>query len=362
MLLKINPTTKLLENVHSNWIPGELELERYLVTQADGEAPVMSESVFGEPLLLVSNQVRTSAKKRADILAIDRAGNGVVIELKRNAGRLGVETQALQYLADFSNYRGRNFLRKFSRNPGASEETILGFVGDNADIDQLNARARVILVARSFDETLFSLGEWLSSKGVAFRCIAYLPVQIGDAQFLSFSVVFDRSPDSIYPLTFSSSAREPGIYWHNIARAEESWWAFLVSHGQIPACFDNTQGDQGEKILKRYVSGDIVVAYAKGYGAIGWGEIEDPNTYRLIDHGDKADILGGDCRHRISIRWNATARELRDALTPDEIRRDFNIYHPISTSVSMNATNGKKLIAKLSERFPSRTSPKPRLR
>lgn len=202
----------------------------------------------------------------------------MIIELKRNAGRLGVETQALQYLADFANYRGKSFLRKFSGNPGVSEETVLGFVGDKANIDQLNARSRVILVARSFDETIFSLGEWLSSKGVAFRCISYLPVQVGEAQLLSFSIAFDRSPDALYPLTFSSAAREPGIYWHNIARAEQSWWGFLVSHGQIPACFDNSPGDQGEKVLTKYVPSDIVVAYAKGYGALGWGVIENPNT------------------------------------------------------------------------------------
>lgn len=123
MLFKINPTTDALENVVSDWTPPELKLEKYLVTRTDSDVTAMSDSVFGEPLLLVSNQVRTSAKKRADMLALDRAGNGVIIELKRNEGRLGVETQALQYLADFSNYRGRQFLQKFSRNPGVSEET-----------------------------------------------------------------------------------------------------------------------------------------------------------------------------------------------------------------------------------------------
>lgn len=50
MLFKINPTTKMLESVHSDWAPREMELERYLVTQADADIPVMSESVFGEPV------------------------------------------------------------------------------------------------------------------------------------------------------------------------------------------------------------------------------------------------------------------------------------------------------------------------
>jgi hypothetical protein len=350
MLFKINPISRSLEQFRSDWAPGELELESYLISQAEANVKVMSESVFGEPLLFVRNQVSTSAKKRADILALDRAGNGVIIELTRE-GRLGVETQALQYLADFSKYRGKNFFRKFSGSSGVSEETVLGFVGDKANIDEINNRSRVILVARSFDETIFSLGEWLSSKGVPVRCISYFPAKIGDARFLSFSIAFDRSPEALFPLTFSSGLREPGIYWHNIAQAKQSWWDFLVSQGQIPACFDNSPGDQGEKILTRYVPGDRVVAYAKGHGAIGWGVIEDPNSYRLIPLGDKGDFLHGDCRHRLDVKWKATARKLSKGLPANEILRDFKIYHPISTSVSMSTSEGEKLLARLSKRF-----------
>ncbi len=113
MLFEIN--NKALSPYHSSWVPKELELEEYLVTSADTEVPILDPSVFGEPLLLISNQVKTRSKKRADILAIDRGGNGVIIELKRNTGSLGVETQALQYLADFSSYKGVGFIKRFSR-------------------------------------------------------------------------------------------------------------------------------------------------------------------------------------------------------------------------------------------------------
>jgi RecB family endonuclease NucS len=93
MLFKIIEKTHQLEPVTSTWNPAELELEKFLIT-SESEVRILSESIFGEPLLLISNQVRTATKKRADILAIDRNGNGVVIELKRDKGRLGVETQA----------------------------------------------------------------------------------------------------------------------------------------------------------------------------------------------------------------------------------------------------------------------------
>jgi hypothetical protein len=351
MLFKVNFEAGLLERVSSNWVPKELELERYLVTRDDSGSSILSESVFGEPLLLVRNQVRTATNKRADILALDRAGNAVVIELKKTAGRLGVETQALQYLADFSGYRGSNFLRKYADNPRAMQDTALAFFGDKADLEDINARSRVILVARSFEESVFALGEWLSSKGVAFRCISYFPMEIGAERYLSFSIAFDRSPEGLFPLIFSSGARDPGIYWHNIADANQKWWEYLVARKQIPACFENSPGDQGEKTLAKYIAGDKVVAYAKGYGAIGWGVIEDPQSYRLVPVDSKDDVLGGECRHRLGVAWKAVAKKLSEGFPAEEVRREFQIYHPISTSVSMDPGRGKRLLENLSTRF-----------
>ena len=101
----------------SDWNPTELDVEHYLKSSTGENASILNEEIFGEPLMLISNQVRTRLKKRADLLAIDRNGNGVVIELKRHHGSMGVETQlALQYLADFSSYRGMAFLSQFKKD------------------------------------------------------------------------------------------------------------------------------------------------------------------------------------------------------------------------------------------------------
>jgi len=55
-----------IESYRSSWVPKELELERYILPRPDAEEPLLEESVFGEPLLLLSNQVRTRQSKRAD--------------------------------------------------------------------------------------------------------------------------------------------------------------------------------------------------------------------------------------------------------------------------------------------------------
>jgi len=352
MLFEIDKDKKVLSPYHSKWIPGELELEQYLITSADTEAPILVPSIFGEPLLLINNQVKTYANKRADILALDRGGNGVIVELKKDQGSLGVETQALQYLADFSKYKGDNFIKHFSKNPTNLKDNILSFIGGNGRIEDINKNSRIILVARSFDPTIYSMGEWLSDKGVSFRCIAYTPIEVEERKFLSFSVAFDRSTGSIFPISFSSSAREPGIFWHNIASADNEWWHFLVQERQIPACFDDSPGDQGERILTSYISGDKIIAYAKGYGAIGWGVIEKPESYKLIEEGCSGDRLkGGGCLHRLAINWKATADNLSEGIKSNVVREQFGIYHPLSTSVTIDTNKGKKLLNVLTEKF-----------
>ncbi len=349
MLFEITEDKKL-KRYQTKWQPQERDVEKFIVS-SESENNVLNASIFGEPLLIISNQIKTKFKKRADILTIDRYGNGVIIELKRDTGFLGVETQALQYLADFSAYKGKDFIDRFSKYNKQLEQNIRSFIGGNASIKDINKTSRVILLAREFDPTIYSMGEWLSNNGVAFRCIQYEPTEIEGKKFISFSIAFDRSKKILNPLSLGGIAREPNYYWHNISSADQKWWEYLVNHKQIPACFDSMPGDQGEKILTSYISGDKIVAYAKGYGAIGWGIIENPGSYHLAKSGSSEDYWQGDCMHRLSINWEVVAVNLSDGIRPGEIRDKYDIYHPISTSVSIDPFKAKNLIEYLKQRF-----------
>ncbi len=47
----------------------------------------------------------------------------------------------------------------------------------------------------------------------------------------------------------------------------------------------------------------------------------------------------------------ATAIELKDGIEPKTLREDFDIYHPISTSVGIESTKAKRLIKRLNKVF-----------
>lgn len=351
MIFSIDDETKNLEPVASSWHPSEIELEKCLLPNQNSDDPhLLSQSVFGEPLLFVRNQAPTKHKKRADILAIDRLGNAVIIELKKDQARVGVETQALQYLAAFSVLKGKEFISEFSKTypTGSLEDDIESF---GIRVEEVNQYSRIILIARSFDPSLFSMGRWLADNKVAFRCIEYVPFEIKGQKFLDFSIAFDQSPPQLFPLSFLPQVRDPQYFWHNIGNPENSmtvqaWWDYLVDNKEIRTSFSNQAGDEGERILREYRAGDTVIAYASGYGAIGWGIIENPDSYKLLPLGHKDDVLDGRMRHRLKVQWKSVIKDVDQAL-PSSTIKQFGGHHPISTKVKIEDSVARQLIEKI---------------
>jgi hypothetical protein len=339
-----------IQELPSSWDPTELEIERYLFDPEDSSKNALRPEVFGEELLVISEQVRTRQKKRADLIAVDKSANGVVIEIKRHEGQLGDDTQALQYLAEFSAHKGIGFLNQITGDARKWKEQVLAFLEGEADIEKLNQFTRLILLARDFDESLFAMGEWLSSVGVAFRCIAYTPFVVSGRRFLSFSVAFDRSPRPLYRLIFPKPRQERGYYWHNIGEPSDAWWNYLKRARQIPASWQNKPGDKGERLLRSYVKGDVVFAYASGYGAIGWGEVSREDGYKLVPKGSPDDKLGWN-RHRLDVAWRSVAPKLEKGVPAGIVERKLGIYHPVGTRAWIALEKAEQLQEMLNENF-----------
>ena len=144
-------------------------------------------------------------------------------------------------------------------------------------------------------------------------------------------------------------------FWHNIGRnPDDNWWGFLKVSGQICTGFKNQPGDKGEHILKSYVSGDAIIAYANRYGVIGWGVIENPNSYRLLDQGHADDRRQGKYLHRIEIRWKVVVDSLDYGIKPSELRTEYGLRHPRNTSEHLwgsSEDKAKQLIEELNRRF-----------
>lgn len=339
----------------SSWNPSELDVERLIVPSNVGET--FSINIFNEELLYLGRQLRTSHGKRLDVLCVDKAGRAVVVELKKDTACLGVDTQALQYLASYFDYRGEKFLDIVCGGDSSLRSSIIDFC--DAEITDINSEARIILLAQDFDPALFSMGRWLGDKKVAIKFVEYRPfcVDNSDSKFVAFSVRanyshFDEYAGSLFR-PIESVRRKPATFWHNIGIADESWWSFIVKEGIVTTSYSNLNSPSciGYQKIKQYIDGDKIVAYASGYGAVGCGQvIGDSYEYKKHDFSKYRD----EHYHRIKVKWEWVL-SLDKGISSRELREDFLLNHPSSTIQAQRANplGTSRLIEALAEKSQS---------
>jgi hypothetical protein len=333
---------------------------------------ILSKNIFGEELFFIKNQVSTgktknNSSKYADIIAIDKQGNGVIIELKKDTGNLGVEMQALQYAVLFSAYKGEEFLKKIYKKDDtdqAMKEALMSFLDENT-FENINKKSRIILLASGFNDSVYAMGEWLNTQGVSFKCISYEKYTINSDAYLSFSVAFNRSQDFLYRIQSAKAIntdRDPAIFFHIVGDAK---WEELIKHKMIPCGFDGRLNDRGTQIMRNYIKDDTIIAYKSGKGILGYGVITEPASRKDADFIDNDDDKNYDPKggyqlfkenspigspHTQKVKWEYVLSEEK-AIKTTEFEKQFEIYHPIQTSSRIRSKKAEELLKLIEDRF-----------
>lgn len=152
-----------------------------------------------ESMLLVGQQVKNAELGRSDLIAIDKFGNLVLIEIKRDKkdieGRKeAFEFQAIRYAAScatidsvdkliqnvYSPYIEKHKTEftdeDISSSEIAEEELNKFFIKNN--ISSFNEKQRIILVASEFDKQTLSAVAWLNKSKVDISCYQICPYKI----------------------------------------------------------------------------------------------------------------------------------------------------------------------------------------
>lgn len=137
--------------------------------------------LLGEPLLVVTSEYDKFDKssKRLDVLALDKTGSLVIVELKLETQGSLADLQAIRYAAFCSTMTWEDVIDEFtSFNECDSEkanERILNFL-DESELPILDNKPRIILAAGSVDDPeLTSSVLWLRSFGVDISCVELTP-------------------------------------------------------------------------------------------------------------------------------------------------------------------------------------------
>lgn len=141
-------------------------------------------AILGEDLALIGEQIPTKSGL-VDFLAIDRAGNLVIVELKRDKLPREVLAQALDYASDIASWDADKVSEVCVKYAGQTLEDL--FTENFGDVDLsnlvINKMQRILLVGFSIEEPLQRMIEWLSNTyGVSVNAVVltYIKTKSGD--------------------------------------------------------------------------------------------------------------------------------------------------------------------------------------
>ena len=127
--------------------------------------------VMGEELLIIGHEYDDfENNERIDLLAIDKEGNLVVIEVKRDNSGNNVDFQVLKYVSYMSRRTSKEIVEIYNDyiNNNLLQldpiQEIIEFLNiDNEALlnDMLNNTQRIIIIGKEFDKRVLSVCAWL---------------------------------------------------------------------------------------------------------------------------------------------------------------------------------------------------------
>ncbi len=226
-------------------------------------------SMLGMDLLLIGQQVILPNSGRIDLLALDREGNLVVLELKRDRTPREVVAQTLDYgsyVRRFGFDKIDELARKFCGK--ALGEAYGEHFGDTLP-DSINQSHQLVILASELDESSERIVEYLAEvHEVPINVIFFTFFQADGREFLGRAWLMD--PEDIQKRAHSrKQAPWSGYYFVNVGEGEHRNWDDCRNYGFIAA----GHGPKYARAIRKLSPGDQIFAYIKGRGYVGFGRV-----------------------------------------------------------------------------------------
>jgi hypothetical protein len=176
--------------------------------------------VLAEDLLVVSEEFGDweDARRRIDLLAIDREGHPTVIELKRTDDGGHMELQSLRYAAMVSSMSFDDFVTALAtyrsrRQLGGEVDPrsqLAMFLG-STDLAEpvISSEVRIILVSANFGRELMTTVLWLNRfEGLDIRCVQLVPYKVGERVLVDVKQIVPLPEASDYQVRVRRKERQ----------------------------------------------------------------------------------------------------------------------------------------------------------
>ena len=161
-------------------------------------------------LLIIGRQVTTNLGGFVDLLAIDRQGDVVVIEIKRDRTPRDTLAQALEY-ASFAEKLGYEQLeaiwRVYSGDDGVNlaqyHKEYFSLTSDEATV--FNRDQRIVIVGQAITPEIRQTATFLREKGIRVTCLEFSFFESNDGQrLLSTEIVVGKEPVTMRKISTAS--------------------------------------------------------------------------------------------------------------------------------------------------------------
>ena len=156
-----------------------------------------------ERICIISRQVPIGKSQKIDLLALDRQGNCIVIELKRGKASRAAIAQILEYAAAAAKFSFADLERvaeRWFQGQGREFTSLLAlhsaFFGyELGDMGQsaFNRQQRMVLVSEGIDISVLDIAEYLRRVGVDLTYISYFSYQAPDEILIATKTILGAS-------------------------------------------------------------------------------------------------------------------------------------------------------------------------
>jgi len=191
-LYRVHPESKILQSVKEVDFSDFGFKERFDIQEWIESTP----EILGEELLIIAKEKSyfKGTRERPDLIALDKAGNVVVIELKRDESGENTEWQAIKYASYWSKFKVNDIIEVFAdylktrgevsaeSDEDIASQRILEFIDDDT-LDNINVKQKIFLVSHRYAKEVTSAVNWLiDSYRMSIKCIQLIPYYDSDKE------------------------------------------------------------------------------------------------------------------------------------------------------------------------------------
>lgn len=235
MLFVYDKKSKIIEPCKETNLKAHSLLERQDLEKWIEDYPEM----LGEDLIILTTEYDRFDKtsERLDLLALDKEGNLVIIELKRDDSGKYVDLQALKYAAYCSTLRLQDVIELFHKylcqrdkkiTKEEAQQRILDFI-ETDEFEEINEKPRIILVSKEFRPEVTACVLWLRKFGLDITCVKLSPYELNDGTIALDSSILIPLPEA-KEFMIQAEKKENVEYSHTVSQTEYvNFYSDLVS-------------------------------------------------------------------------------------------------------------------------------------